>query len=161
VKKGDSISVNGVCLTVVEKKVKEFVVEATEETIRRTNIGFLIPGDKVNLETPLTLSKPMGGHIVQGHVDETGKIMGIRKIGNTFIMEISFSLKYRNFLVPKGSVAIDGISLTVVDVLRTKFLVNIIPYTIANTNLKYRKIGDKVNIEYDIFAKYISNFLTR
>ncbi len=160
-KKGDSISVNGVCLTVVEKKVKEFVVEATEETIRRTNIGFLIPGDKVNLETPLTLSKPMGGHIVQGHVDETGKIMGIRKIGNTFIMEISFSLKYRNFLVPKGSVAIDGISLTVVDVLRTKFLVNIIPYTIANTNLKYRKIGDKVNIEYDIFAKYISNFLTR
>lgn len=161
VHKGDSIAVNGVCLTVVDEKEDMFSVEVGPETLKKTNIGLLKPGDMVNLETPLTFSKPIGGHIVQGHVDETGRIESIKKLGETFLMEVSFSSFYRDFLVPKGSVAIDGISLTVVEIKGNKFTVNIIPYTIANTNLKYRRIGEKVNIEYDIFAKYIFSFLKK
>ncbi len=158
-KLGDSVAVNGVCLTVFDKSGDSFKVEAVEETIKKTNLGDLKSGDPVNLELALKLGERLGGHIVQGHVDTVGVIKNIKRLKNSWIFEIKFPAEFRSYIIHTGSIAVDGISLTVADVDEGSFKVSIIPYTFDNTNLKFRRIGDRVNLEFDLFGKYIENFL--
>lgn len=159
IKIGDSVAVNGVCLTVFEKLNEYFKVEAVEETIKKTNLGNLKTGDRVNLELSLKLGDRLGGHIVLGHVDTTGVIENILKLKNSWIFEIKFPIEFRKYIIPKGSIAVDGISLTIAEVDDSKFKVSIIPFTWENTNLKFKRSGDRVNLEFDFFGKYIESFL--
>tara|TARA_B100000029_G_scaffold511029_1_gene603964 strand:+ start:739 stop:1317 length:579 start_codon:yes stop_codon:yes gene_type:complete len=154
----DSIAVNGACLTVVEKGIRSFCVDLSQETLQRTNLGFLKPGEFVNLERALTPSSRMGGHIVQGHVDTCGKVMVLPRDTQENTLRISLPDEYSRYVVEKGFIAIDGISLTVVCAEKNEFTIAVIPYTLQNTVLKNRKLGDAVNIEIDILAKYIERF---
>jgi len=161
VKVKDSISVNGVCLTAndVEQENKKFVFKAdiSKETYNRTNLKFLKQNDFVNLERAVLANERFGGHFVLGHVDTTVKILSIED--EEFVFELPEN--YEKYIVEKGSVAIDGISLTVAKKYKDRFSVAIISYTFENTNLKTRKSGDVVNLEVDILAKYVENFLTK
>ncbi|MDW8109642.1 MAG: riboflavin synthase [Candidatus Kryptonium sp.] len=159
IKIGDSVAVNGVCLTVFDKSNEHFKVEAVEETIGKTNLGNLKIGDAVNLELSLKLGERLGGHIVLGHVDTTGTIKSIKKLENSWIFEIEFPSEFEKYTIPKGSIAVEGISLTIVEANQNRFTVSIIPYTWENTNLKFKKIGDIVNLEFDFLGKYVENFL--
>ena len=159
IKPGDSVCVNGVCLTVIEKSKNYFKVEAVEETIKKTNLGKLRNEDPVNLELALKLGERIGGHIVTGHIDTTGKIKKIKKLQKSWLFEINFPKQFRKYIINTGSIAVDGISLTVANIDDDTFTVSIIPYTWENTNLKFRNIGDEVNLEFDFFGKYIENFL--
>lgn len=159
VKIGDSVAVNGVCLTVFEKLNDHFKVEAVEETIKKTNLGSLKTGDRVNLELSLKLGERLGGHIVLGHVDTTGLIENIIKLQNSWVFEIKFPSEFEKYVIPKGAISVDGISLTIADVNDDKFKVSIIPFTWENTNLRFKKTGDRVNLEFDFFGKYVENFL--
>jgi len=158
VKLGDSIAVNGVCLTVIHFADKDFKFEVSRETLIRSNLKEVKIGDYVNLERALRPSDRLGGHIVQGHVDTTGKIYSMEKSEHTQLI-IEIPVDYTSLVIEKGSIAIDGISLTVNYIQGNKIFINIIPHTIENTNLKYRKTGDNVNIEFDIFGKYILKFI--
>jgi len=160
-KQGDSISVNGVCLTVVNKNKNELSFDVSEETLRSTNLGSLKIGAIVNLEPSLSSDLKIGGHFVTGHVDTVGKIRSKVNIGDMLKIEIEAPAYIVNFLVKKGSVAVDGISLTVVDVLKNGFTVVIIPYTAKLTTLGFKGPGDTVNIEVDILGKYVARFLNR
>ncbi|MES3031668.1 MAG: riboflavin synthase [Patescibacteria group bacterium] len=154
VKKGESISVNGVCST-VKKTGKNISFEYMPETLRLTNLETLKRGEMVNLERSMTAGDRMSGHIVLGHIDGRGKIVGIKKEGNSQVFDIKVpERKFMKFLVYKGSVAIEGISLTIAKVKKDSFVVKIIPYTLAHTNLGSKKIHDAVNLEFDILAKY-------
>lgn len=159
--KGDSISINGACqsATVIEKTW--FEVYAMAETIARTTFKNFKSGQKVNLELPLTLSDPLGGHLVAGHVDDIGTISSFDPSGGNTILKVGFDKAHRKYLIEKGSVAIDGISLTVFDISESEFSISWIPETIENTVLKYKKIGDEVNLEFDLLGKYIENFMTK
>jgi riboflavin synthase len=159
-KRGDSISVNGVCLTVVRKKDNVLFFDLSEETLRSTNLGSLKTGDIINLEPSLSFDSKIGGHFVTGHVDATGKIRSKVNIGDMMKIEIEVPTIVMNFLVEKGSVAVDGISLTVVDILRNSFTVVIIPHTAKLTTIGFKGPGDTVNIETDILGKYVIRFLT-
>ncbi len=156
---GDSICVNGVCLTVTEFIENSFKVDVSPETFERTNLKFLKSGSYVNLERALTLSKPLGGHIVTGHVDGIGKIISINKLKDFVEIIIEFPENLRKYLVEKGSIAIDGISLTINKIFDNKFSLMIIPHTLNMTNLKNVFIGYFVNIEVDIIGKYVENML--
>jgi len=156
---GDSISINGACQTVTSFNTSSFCVTAVEETLKRTTLGELRSGDKVNLETSLTLNKKLGGHLVQGHVDCTGKISEIRDQGTGIIVKIEFPDTYSKYLIHVGSVTIEGISLTVADFTSGSFKVSIIPHTWENTNLKYKKTGSRVNLEFDVLGKYVESIL--
>ncbi|MFN3307106.1 MAG: riboflavin synthase [Candidatus Kapaibacteriota bacterium] len=158
-KNGDSVSVNGVCLTVVNFSQDFFEVDAVEETFNRTNLGFLKNGDYVNLERARTFNDRIDGHIVQGHIDAMGRLIRINFLPTSKIFFISFPIEYNELIVPKGSIAIDGISLTVVKVENDAFSVSVVPFTFENTNLKYKKIGDVVNLEFDILGKYVVNYV--
>jgi riboflavin synthase len=160
-KVGDSISVNGVCLTVVNKNRNELSFDLSEETLKSTNLGSLKAGDNVNLEPSLTPESKMGGHFVTGHVDTVGKIRTKANIGDMLKLEIEVSADIIDFLVEKGSVAVDGISLTVVDILKDGFTVVIIPHTAKMTTLGFKGLGDTVNIEADILGKYVVKFLSK
>lgn len=152
---GDSISINGACLTVVEFSSNYFTVQMVPETIRRTNLGLLKAGDEVNLERPLALGGRLGGHIVQGHIDERGKVISLQPEGDANIIRFQAPHEVMRYVVIKGFIAIDGISLTVVDRDDGSFVVSIIPHTWQNTTFYKRRIGDIVNLEVDIIAKYI------
>jgi riboflavin synthase len=152
---GDSIAINGVCLTVVKKEKDSLVFDISEETFNRTNLKFLKRKDLVNIETSLTLNKPLGGHIVYGHVDTIGRIKKIIPKGSHKILIIEIQPEYQKFLIEKGSIAVDGISLTINKVERREIHINIIPHTYENTNLKQRRIGDYVNLEFDMIAKLV------
>lgn len=156
---GDSIAINGICLTVVtvEKDILSF--DVSYETMRSTNLGHLKKGDRVNLEPSLRPTSKLGGHFVTGHVDGVGKIRSKTPAGNAVKFEIESPENILKYLVEKGSVAIDGISLTVVDVLRDAFSVVIIPHTAKMTTMGFKKAGDTVNLEPDILAKYVAKFL--
>ncbi|MGC8842644.1 MAG: riboflavin synthase [bacterium] len=154
VRAGDSVSVNGVCLTVMEKRKDTLLFYASQESLRRTNLSKLRVGEEVNLESALTLNKRMGGHIVQGHIDGVGRIRKIVRRGEEMRMEISVDKELHPYLVSKGSIAVDGISLTIAEVSKDAFEVVIVPYTYNYTNLKRRKVGDIVNLEIDVLAKY-------
>jgi riboflavin synthase len=152
---GSSVAVNGVCLTVVEKERAQFVVEVSPETLARTNLGRLKTGDTLNLERPLRWKDRLGGHFVTGHVDGVGVVVKVQKKGEYTFFRFRVSADLYPLLVPKGSVAVDGISLTVNDCARSCFSVAVIPFTLKHTNLHGRKVGDKVNIETDIIGKYV------
>jgi len=157
---GDSISVNGVCLTVSSLAGTVFGAEVSAETLRRTNLGDLRPGDSVNLERALRLSDRVGGHLVTGHVDGTGVVRGISGEGDAQRFEFDVPAEISRLLAEKGSVAVDGISLTIGKVRPESFEVHVVPYTLENTTLKTRSTGDRVNIETDIIAKYVEKILS-
>lgn len=152
---GDSVAINGVCLTAVSiaKGITEF--EMVGETIKKTNLGSLERGDKVNIERSLKVGERLEGHFVLGHVDGVGIISKIEKQSNQIQIWIKLPKKLSKHVIKKGSITVDGISLTVVEVLKDQFSVSIIPHTMQITNLSYKKVGDKVNIETDILGKYI------
>ncbi len=160
-KKGDSISVNGVCLTVVSKNNYTLSFDLSEETLRCTNLGSLKTGDIVNLEPSLSPDSKIGGHFVTGHIDAAGRIRSKVNIGDMMKVEIEAPSNVINFLVEKGSVAVDGISLTIVDILKDGFTVVIIPHTANLTTMGFKVPGDTVNIEVDILGKYVARFLNR
>lgn len=152
---GDSVSINGVCLTVTGLGNKRFTVQAVEETLQRTTLKTIKKGTPVNLERALKLVGRLGGHIVQGHIDGTGKITGRRTIGDNVLFNITSEQPLYRYIVEKGSIAVDGISLTVTFAEHGTFGVSVIPHTLRNTTLSSLSIGGMVNIETDIIAKYV------
>ncbi len=157
---GESLAINGVCLTVQQAERERLSFDAVPETLRRTNLGDLKPGDLVNLERPLTPESRLGGHFVQGHIDTTARLVDQRDEGNARVLK--FQLEdpaYMRYIVPKGSIAVDGVSLTVVDVGEDWFTVWIIPHTWQVTNFQRRGVGERVNIETDILARYVERLL--
>ncbi len=159
VKLGESIAVNGVCETVVAFDNTTFEVNVSDETLRVSNLSDLKQGDLVNLERALKLSDRLSGHIVSGHVDLTTKFIKKEKLGEFYNMEFAVTPDFRKYIVKKGSITINGISLTIADIKSESFVVAVIPHTFENTNLKELKNNDIVNIETDILAKYIENFV--
>ena len=155
---GDSVSVNGVCLTVTVIRDDVFYIDAVPETMSRSNLGSLSTGSPVNLERALKVGDRLGGHMVSGHVDALGTIQYIEKDENAVWFTIKMESENIKYLVPKGSVAVDGISLTVVDVFEDRFTVSVIPLSLKETILSDKSIGDLVNIECDMTAKYIERF---
>ena len=160
-KLGDSIAVNGACLTAVSIGGSEFSVDLSPETMRRTSLGDLSPGGVVNLERALAASDRMGGHIVQGHVDGTGRVTSTKEEGDSVIYRVRAPARLMPYIVEKGFIAVDGISLTVVKVGTSSFTLAVIPYTLHNTNLQTISVGARVNLEADILAKYVENLVKR
>jgi len=152
---GDSIAVNGVCQTVTHIDAGSFTVDIMPETIRRTNLGLLSSGDEVNLERPLALGGRLGGHLVQGHVDASGKATAITWEGKTMLVRLEAPPEVMRYVVEKGFIAVDGISLTVVSKDAGSFQVSVVDYTRQHTTLGRRRVGDLVNLEVDIIAKYV------
>ena len=158
---GDSISVNGTCLTVVEIKGWTLAFDISDETLRSTNLGRLTKGTGVNLEPSLRLDSRLGGHFVTGHIDGVGTIRTKARTGDAYKIVIAADDGLTGFLVEKGSVAVDGISLTVVDVMKDGFSVVIIPHTASLTTIGFKGPGETVNIEVDILGKYVAKFLQK
>jgi riboflavin synthase len=156
---GDSIAINGACLTITHKTDREFSADVSAETLARTNLKLLKSGDTVNLEKSLRMNSFLGGHLVLGHVDGLGKIR--EKVNNAGSIQfgVEIDTELGRYIVEKGSVAVDGISLTVNRCEKNKFYVNIIPHTAKNTTLGFKKVADPVNIETDIIGKYVEKFL--
>lgn len=157
----ESIAVDGVCHTVTQQDSETFKVQSVDETLRKTSLGGLLKGNKVNLERSLTLEKGIEGHIVQGHVDTTGRIDKIQKQGADLLMTISYPEEFDDYVVDRGSIALDGISMTIARTGENNFTVAVIPYTWEHTNLIGKKEGDAINLEFDIFGKYIIKYLKK
>ena len=157
---GDSVAVNGTCLTVVRMDEGGFTADVMPETVRLTNIGSLQPGSKVNLERTLRLCDGLDGHIVSGHVEGLGTISEQRPEGIAVVVTIATPPELLKYIIKKGSIAIDGISLTVTEVTDTSFSVSLIPHTAKETTLGFKKVGDSVNLETDILGKYVERMLT-
>lgn len=155
----ESININGACQTVIEVKKSSFAVEAVEETLRKTNLGQLRSGDWVNLERSLKPSDRLSGHIVTGHIDCVGKIISIERKQKSLIFKVSIPLQFSSYIVEKGSISLEGVSLTIVNVFPDAISVSIIPFTYENTNFKYKKENDLVNVEFDIIGKYIKKMI--
>jgi len=158
---GDSIAVNGACLTVIAVGDGTFSVEVMPETLRRTNLGYLRPGGTVNLERALAVGGRLGGHFVQGHVDGTGRILSLTPEGESVLMKISASSEVMHYLVEKGFIAVDGVSLTIIERDATSFSVSLVTFTRQNTTLGGKRLGDPVNLEVDIIAKYVERLASR
>ncbi len=156
---GDSIAVNGACLTVTEIGSDCFTADAMPETMKRTNLGKLNVSDSVNLERAVAAGQRMGGHFVQGHVDGIGTILSVSPYENAVLFRIEAGSSLTHYMIEKGSVAVNGISLTIVEVGATQFTVSLIPHTIKNTQLRDAKQGDDVNIEVDMIGKYLNKWL--
>jgi riboflavin synthase len=156
---GDSIAVNGCCLTVAERDGEAFTADVMRETLAKTSLGILRPGDRVNLERAVTPTTRLGGHLVQGHVDAAGTVRRRTPSDNWELVEVSLPAELGRYLVPKGSVTVDGVSLTVVDVGDHWFSVSLIPETLGRTTLGLRQPGDPVNLEVDVMAKYVEKLL--
>ncbi len=152
---GESIAVNGVCLTVTSCNANSFSLDMMPETLQRSNLGLLSGGDRVNLERPLTLGGRLGGHLVQGHIDATGRVASIGRDGEAMIIRVEAPSEVMRYLVEKGFIAVDGVSLTVVDKDVISFRVSVVEYTRKHTTLGDRRVGDSVNLEVDIIAKYV------
>lgn len=160
IKIGDSVSVNGACLTVTEIRGNKYSFDVSPETLKRTNLGLLRRGDYVNLERALKIGDRLGGHIVQGHVDFTSKIKALKFLGKHYELVIEIPNDWISYIVEKGSIAIDGISLTVNYMQNNSVYINIIPHTYEKTNLRFRRNGDLVNVETDIIGKYVINYIS-
>lgn len=156
---GDSIAVNGICLTVTSHTSTRFSVDVMPETLNKTNIGRLRAGQRVNLERAMRLGDRFGGHIVSGHVDGTGEILSRQPHANAVLFRIGAGPDVLKYVIPRGSICIDGISLTVVNVEEGSFSVSIIPHTLAQTSLQERRPGDLVNLEADVIGKYVERLL--
>ena len=158
IKIGDSIAVNGGCLTVVENKNPDYKFNLSEETIKLSNFSDLTPGSYVNIELPLTMSNFLSGHLVSGHLDGTVRVKAISSGRSSTKFSFVFQDRtWKKFLVHKGSVSLNGISLTISEIKSSIFSVEIIPHTLKNTNLRYTKVGERVNIELDLIGKYLYN----
>ncbi|CAN5141631.1 riboflavin synthase [soil metagenome] len=156
---GASIAINGVCLTAVTDHSPVLKVETVQETLRRTNLGELQPGDPVNLERPLRADGRLDGHIVQGHIDNVGTVSGMSPEGDGVLLSVEVEPSYHKYVVEKGSIALDGVSLTVAALTPSGFQVALIPHTLGATTLGLRATGNKVNLEFDVLAKYIERLL--
>ncbi|MFF4899097.1 riboflavin synthase [Streptomyces sp. NPDC001068] len=156
---GDSIAVNGVCLTVVEHEGDEFTADVMQETLKRSSLGALGVGSRVNLERPTAVGSRLGGHIVQGHVDGTGQVLSRTPSENWEIVRVSLPADLARYVVEKGSITVDGISLTVVEAGPDYFTVSLIPTTLDLTTLGLKQAGDPVNLEVDVVAKYVERLL--
>ena len=152
---GGSIAVNGACLTVTDFTTNSFSVDVMSETLKRTNLGLLKAGDSVNLERPVTLGGQLGGHLVQGHVDDTGRVASVVWDGAAMLLGFEAPPEVMRFTVPKGFIAVDGVSLTITDKDTSSFRVSIVEYTRQHTTLGNKEAGDRVNLEVDIIAKYV------
>ncbi|SHN84445.1 riboflavin synthase [Desulfitobacterium chlororespirans] len=158
---GDSIAVNGICLTVVKMQGNLFTVDVMAETLNKTNLKECSRGTRVNLERALQLSTRLGGHLVSGHVDGVGTIQKITPVGIARVFTIKAAPELLNYVLPKGSIAIDGISLTVVDLLPQAFTISLIPHTRQETTLGFKGVGDIVNLETDLIGKYVARFMEK
>jgi riboflavin synthase len=158
-KHGDSIAVNGVCLTVVDFGDGEFTADVMAETLNRSSLGALEEGSRVNLERPMAVGDRLGGHIVQGHVDNVGTVLERKPSENWEIVKISLPADLTRYVVDKGSITVDGVSLTVVDAGPDYFTISLIPTTLALTTLGIKQPGDPVNLEVDVIAKYVERLL--
>ncbi|WP_327685254.1 riboflavin synthase [Streptomyces sp. NBC_00467] len=158
-KHGDSIAVNGVCLTVVDTADGEFTADVMAETLDRSSLGALQAGSRVNLERPMAVGGRLGGHIVQGHVDNVGTVLERKPSENWEIVKISLPSDLTRYVVEKGSITVDGVSLTVVDAGPDYFTISLIPTTLALTTLGIKQSGDPVNLEVDVIAKYVERLL--
>lgn len=156
---GDSIAVNGVCLTVTDFGADRFVADVMAETLKRTNLGDLRPGERVNLERAMRLGDRLGGHLVSGHVDGVGAIVGREAHGIALMFRLRAPGTVMRYVIEKGSVAVDGISLTVVDFDHESFRISIIPHTAEMTTLGFKRVGEMVNLEADMIAKYVEKML--
>ena len=159
IKVGDSIAINGACLTVTRKSDREFTADVSAETLSRTNLRLLKPGDRVNLEKALRLNSFLGGHLVLGHVDGLGKILEKVTRSNSVLLGMEIDMELGRLIVEKGSVAVDGVSLTVNRCEKNRFYVTMIPQTARMTTLGIKKVADRVNIETDIIGKYVEKLL--
>ena len=157
----DSVAVNGVCLTVVKRRKSLFGLQVVEETMKKTNLGLLKIGDRVNLELPLLASGRLDGHIVLGHIDGVGKIKSIKKLKKSWVFDIQIPKRFMKYLIPTGSVAIDGVSLTVAKLKESSIGIAVIPHTMVKTIFRFRKPGDMVNLEFDVLGKYVERLLNR
>lgn len=156
---GDSIATSGVCLTVTDQTASTFSVDVMYETLNRSSLAALNVGSKVNLERALTLQKRLGGHLMSGHVDGLASLISLKEEDIAWIYRFKVDASLTKYMVEKGSIGIDGISLTLIDVTKDEFAVSIIPHTQANTTLAALKVGDKVNIEVDMMSKYVEKIL--
>jgi riboflavin synthase len=156
----DSVATNGCCLTATEIKGDPFKVQAVHMTLQKTSVGFLKPHDKVNLELSLRPQDRLGGHFVQGHVNALGKIKQIKTVGENWEIEVTFPKELRKYMISEGSITLDGISLTIAKLTPESLTVAIIPHTLEKTTLGTKKAGDHLNLEVDMIAKYIENFLS-
>lgn len=158
---GESLAINGVCLSIIRKEKSTFFFNLSEETLKKTNLGFLRSGERLNLEIPLTLSSPLSGHLVTGHVDGTGKILKIIEKRAGKRLGISFPPELKPYFIKKGSVALNGVSLTVTELNPFSFEVELIPLTLKSSNLGDLKRGNEVNIECDMVGKYVYNWISQ
>ncbi|MFC1931942.1 riboflavin synthase [Chloroflexota bacterium] len=152
---GGSIAINGACLTVTDFNTSSFSVDVMPETLKRTNLGLLRTEDRINLERSVTLGGQLGGHLVQGHVDDTGKVASVMWDGDTMLIGFETSPEVMRFTVPKGFIAVDGVSLTITDKEASSFWISVVDYTRKHTTLGNKQAGDLVNLEVDIIAKYV------
>lgn len=155
----DSVCCSGACLTVLRRKGDTFTVEAVEETLKKTTLGKLKRGSPLNIELALRLGDRLGGHIVQGHIDCVGRIAGIEKRGSSWFVDVAYPSRFSKYLIPVGSVAVDGVSLTAASVSQRAFGVSIIPYTWEHTIFQYASKGMEVNLEFDLLGKYVENMM--
>lgn len=156
---GESISVNGVCLSLFKKEKRTLYFNLSQETLKKTNLSHLRPLSPVNLERSLTLSTPLGGHLILGHVDGVAKVLFIKKVGYGKRVRFSLPIEVKKWAVEKGSIAVNGVSLTIAELGRNYFEVELIPITLEQTNLGILRTGDLVNLEMDIIGKYVEKFL--
>lgn len=155
-----SVAHNGVCLTVVQVNGNEYVVTAIKETLKKTNLGNLQVGNEINLERAMKLGSRLDGHIVQGHVDEVGVCKSIQDENGSVIFTFKYGLANSNTTIEKGSITVNGVSLTVINSKEDEFSVAIIPYTLENTTFKHFKVGTKVNLEFDVIGKYVAKLMS-
>jgi riboflavin synthase len=156
----DSISLNGACQTVIAKSARTFTVQAVEETLSKTTLGECDPGTQVNLELPVRLNERLGGHLVLGHVDCVGTIAGVEVKESSHLVTISFPPSFAKYVIPVGSIAVDGVSLTVASAGGNEFTVAVIPHTLSKTTLSHARKGMRVNLEFDVIGKYIERLVT-
>ena len=160
IKKGSSVCCNGICLTVISKKKKkkftQLSFDVSQETINCSNFNVIKKGDEINIEKSLRVGDEISGHFVFGHVDDTSKLVSVKKVGDSHEIKLEISKKIKKFIAKKGSVSLNGISLTVNEVKNNLIVLNIIPFTWLNTNLKGLKIGDRINLEVDMLARYVT-----
>ncbi|MER3523087.1 MAG: riboflavin synthase [Ignavibacteria bacterium] len=156
----DSVAMNGVCLTVIERSSHAFTVEAVEETLKKTTLAQLDIQQRVNLELPLKVTERLGGHIVLGHVDGVGVVTNIVQRETSWLFEFAFPSNFRRYIIPVGSIAIDGVSLTVAELGEHWLRVSIIPHTWSNTTFQFLHVGEKVNLEFDVIGKYIESLMS-
>lgn len=156
---GDSIAVDGCCLTITEHDGTRWTADVMAESLRRTTLGERKPGDRVNLERAVRADQRLGGHVVQGHVDGVGRVLDRRPSEHWTVVEIGYPAELARFLVEKGSITVDGISLTLVEVGESSFTVSLIPETLARTTLGFRAVGEPVNLEVDVIAKHVERLV--